>query len=126
MNKVKFIALTVGIVLAITFTLSCSSSSLVGIYNDEVEVVEAKLLKEVSAQYPVQAKKRGIAGFAKIYMVIDVNGNVTEAFATEVEPVGSGFETEALAAVRQYKFSPALVGGVPTQQRFTREFRFVP
>jgi hypothetical protein len=27
---------------------------------------------------------------------------------------------------RQYKFSPALVGGVPVQQRFTKEFRFVP
>jgi protein TonB len=96
------------------------------IYNAEDVEVEAKLLKEVAAQYPAQAKKRGIAGFAKIYMVIDRNGNVAEAFATMVEPAGFGFETEALAAVRQYKFSPALVGGTPVQQRFTKEFRFVP
>ncbi|MDR2732408.1 MAG: TonB family protein [Fibromonadaceae bacterium] len=96
------------------------------IYNaDEVEV-EARLLKEAMVQYPVQAKKRGVSGFAKIYMVIDKNGNVSEAFATVVEPAGFGFETEALSAVRQYKFSPALVGGVPVQQRFTKEFRFVP
>jgi len=96
------------------------------IYNAEDVEVEAKLLKEVLAVYPAQAKRRGIAGFAKIYMVIDKNGNVAEAFATAVEPSGFGFETEALAAVRQYKFSPALVGGVPVQQRFTKEFRFVP
>ncbi len=96
------------------------------IYNAEEVEVEAKLLREVSVEYPAQAKRRGIAGFAKIYMVIDRNGNVSEAFATVVEPAGFGFETAALSAVRQYKFSPALVGGVPVQQRFTKEFRFVP
>lgn len=96
------------------------------IYSAEEVEVEAKLLKEVLAQYPAQAKRRGISGFAKIYMVIDRNGNVSEAYATAVEPAGFGFETEALAAVRQYKFSPALVGGTPVQQRFTKEFRFVP
>jgi len=96
------------------------------IYNAEEVEVEAKLLREVLAEYPAQAKRRGIAGFAKIYMVIDRNGNVSEAFATVVEPTGFGFETAALSAVRQYKFSPALVGGVPVQQRFTKEFRFVP
>jgi protein TonB len=96
------------------------------IYNAEEVEVEAKLLKEAFAGYPPQAKKKGISGYAKIYMVIDKNGNVTEAFATTVEPAGFGFETEAISAVRQYKFSPALVGGVPVQQRFTKEFRFVP
>jgi len=96
------------------------------IYNAEEVEVEAKLLKEVPAAYPLQAKKKGISGYAKIYMVIDKSGNVSEAFATTVEPAGFGFETEALSAVRQYKFSPALVGGVPVQQRFTKEFKFVP
>jgi protein TonB len=96
------------------------------IYNAEEVEVEAKLLKEVLAQYPTQAKKRGISGYVKIYMVIDRHGNVSEAFATAVEPAGFGFETESLNAVRQYKFSPALVGGIPVQQRFTKEFRFVP
>jgi len=96
------------------------------IYNAEEVEVEAKLLKEVFAAYPPQAKKKGISGYAKIYMVIDKSGNVSEAFATSVEPAGFGFETEALAAVKQYKFSPALVGGVPVQQRFTKEFKFVP
>lgn len=92
---------------------------------DEVEV-EAKLLKEAYAQYPAQAKRKGVSGYVKIYMVIDRSGNVSEAFATTVEPAGFGFEKEALAAVKQYKFSPALVGGVPVLQRFTKEFKFVP
>jgi protein TonB len=96
------------------------------IYNAEEVEVEAKLLKEALAEYPAQAKRRGVSGFVKVYMVIDKNGNVSEAFATAVEPAGFGFEGAALTAVRQYKFSPALVGGVPVQQRFTKEFRFVP
>jgi len=96
------------------------------IFNAEDVEVEAKVLKEVFAQYPPQAKRRGVSGFVKVYMVIDRSGNVSEAFATVVDPPGFGFDTEALAAVRQYKFSPALVGGVPVQQRFTKEFRFVP
>ncbi|GHV14224.1 hypothetical protein AGMMS49938_10000 [Fibrobacterales bacterium] len=96
------------------------------IYNAEEVEVEAKVLREVPVKYPEQAKKRGIAGYAKIYMVIDQNGTVSEAFATVVEPQGFGFEREALNAIRQYKFSPALVGGVPVAQRFTKEFRFVP
>ena len=96
------------------------------IYNPEEVEVEAKLLKQVFAKYPWQAEKKKISGYAKIHMVIDRSGNVTEAFATAVKPAGFGFETEALAAVRQYKFSPALVGGVPVQQRFTKEFKFMP
>jgi len=107
--------------------VSIGSGGMENAIYDATEVeVEAKLLKEVLAEYPVQAKKRRIAGYAKIYMVIDKSGNVSEAFATAVEPAGFGFEKEALAAVRQYKFSPALVGGIPVQQRFTKEFRFVP
>jgi protein TonB len=96
------------------------------IYNAEDVEIEAKLLKEAFAQYPPQAKKKRVSGYAKIYMVIDRSGNVSEAFATSVEPAGFGFEQAALAAVRQYKFSPAMVGGVAVQQRFTKEFRFVP
>ncbi|MDR3000604.1 MAG: TonB family protein [Fibromonadaceae bacterium] len=96
------------------------------IYNAEEVEVEARLLREVLPEYPRRAKERGVAGFAMIYMVIDRNGNVSEAFATIVEPAGFGFETAALSAVRQYKFSPALVGGVPVQQRFTKEFKFTP
>jgi protein TonB len=107
--------------------VSIGSGGMENAIYDATEVeIEAKLLKEVLAEYPAQAKKRGIAGYAKIYMVIDKNGNVSEAFATAVEPAGFGFEKEALTAVKQYKFSPALVGGVPVQQRFTKEFRFVP
>jgi protein TonB len=107
--------------------VSIGSGGMENAIYDATEVeVEAKLLKEVLAEYPAQAKKRGIAGYAKIYMVIDKNGRVSEAFATAVEPAGFGFEKEALVAVKQYKFSPALVGGVPVQQRFTKEFRFVP
>jgi len=96
------------------------------IYNPEEVEVEAKLLKEVFAKYPQQANKKRISGYAIIYMVIDKSGNVSEAFATAVEPAGFGFEKEAISAVRQWKFSPALIGGVPVQQRFTKKFNFEP
>ena len=42
-----------------------------------------------------------------------------------LDPPGYGFEVEALKAVRQWKFSPAQLGGYPVAQKATKEFRFV-
>ncbi|MCL2281979.1 MAG: TonB family protein [Fibromonadales bacterium] len=94
------------------------------VYNVEEVEVEARVLKEVFPQYPEHAIRRKIVGFARVNMVIDMSGNVTEAFVSLVDPPGFGFETAALTAIRQFKFSPALVGGVPVKQRLIKDFNF--
>lgn len=87
---------------------------------------EARVLKAVNPVYPERAKKLGIAGYVKVYMVIDVHGDVTGANVLSVNPQGYGFESEALKAIRAWKFEPAKLGNYPVAQKATKEFKFVP
>jgi protein TonB len=87
---------------------------------------EAQALKTVNPEYPSRAKKLGIAGYVKVYMVIDVYGNVTNLKVLSVDPAGYGFETEALKAILNWKFEPAKLGHYPVAQKATKEFKFVP
>lgn len=86
---------------------------------------EAKVLREVNPVFPERAKKLGISGYVKVFLVIDVNGDVVQADVASVDPPGYGFENEALKAVRQWKFEPAKLGHFPVSQKATKEFRFV-
>ena len=87
---------------------------------------EAQALKMVHPSYPERAKTLGVAGYVKVYMVIDVYGNVTNLKVLSVDPAGYGFETEALKAIRGWKFEPAKLGHYPVAQKATKEFKFVP
>ena len=86
---------------------------------------QAQVLKEVQPTYPARAKKLGVSGYVKVMVVIDAYGEVSQANVMSLDPPGYGFETEALKAVRQWKFSPAHLGGYPVAQKATKEFRFV-
>ena len=86
---------------------------------------QAQVLKEVQPTYPARAKKLGVSGYVKVMIVIDAYGEVSQANVMSLDPPGYGFETEALKAVRQWKFSPAHLGGYPVAQKATKEFRFV-
>lgn len=86
---------------------------------------QAQVLKEIQPKFPERAKKLGISGYVKVMVVIDVYGDVAQASVMSLDPPGYGFENEALKAVRQWKFSPAQLGGYPVAQKATKEFRFV-
>jgi protein TonB len=86
---------------------------------------QAQVLKEVQPTFPARAKKLGVSGYVKVMIVIDAYGEVSQANVMSLDPPGYGFETEALKAVRQWKFSPAQLGGFPVAQKATKEFRFV-
>ncbi|HPW94681.1 MAG TPA: TonB family protein [Fibrobacteraceae bacterium] len=86
----------------------------------------ARLLKEIQPKYPERAKKMGVSGYVKVYLVIDVYGEVSQVRILTSEPTGYGFEEAALKAVREWKFEPAKLGSYPVSQKATKEFRFVP
>ena len=86
---------------------------------------QASVLREIQPKFPEKANKLGISGYVKVLIVIDVYGDVAQAQVLTQEPAGYGFDTEALKAVRQWKFSPAKLGGYPVAQKATKEFRFV-
>ncbi len=86
---------------------------------------QASVLREIQPKFPERAKRLGVSGYVKVLIVIDVYGDVAQAQVMTLDPPGYGFEAEALNAVRQWKFSPAQLGGYPVAQKATKEFRFV-
>lgn len=86
---------------------------------------QAQVLREIQPKFPEKAKKLGVSGYVKVLLVIDVYGDVAQAQVMTQDPAGYGFDVEALKAVRQWKFSPAQLGGYPVAQKATKEFRFV-
>lgn len=85
---------------------------------------EARVLRDAQPDYPVRARKEGVNGHVKVYLVIDARGQVTDVQVLSVDPVGYGFEIEAQKAIRQFKFEPAKLRDVPVAQKATKEFVF--
>lgn len=72
---------------------------------------EAALREWVQPAYPAEAAKQKIAGHVQVDFAVDEEGRVTDVVARESSH--GMFEEPALAAVRQWKFAPALVEGKP-------------
>src|SRR5262245_46932681 len=69
------------------------------------------LVTYVEATYPEEAQREGLSGEVKMAVTIAADGSVADAAVTG--PAGHGFDEAALAAVKQFKFTPAEVDGVP-------------
>jgi TonB family protein len=75
-------------------------------------VVPAKLINKVPPVYPVLARQAKIQGLVSVNVVIGKDGTVT------VQNVGAGhplLAPAAVAAVQQWKYEPATVGGEPVE-----------
>lgn len=86
-------------------------------------VKEPKLLHFVQAPYPPEAEAAGLEGTVLLLIDIDEEGKVTDV---QVEKsAGHGFDEAAVAAARQFRFSPAedAQGPVPVEIEF--EYGFV-
>ena len=67
----------------------------------------------VPAVYPPDADAAGIAGAVTLSIVIDEKGAVGAVKVLDPGP-HPGFAPAAEAAVKQFQFSPAVIGGKPT------------
>jgi protein TonB len=73
-------------------------------------LVPAKLINKVPPVYPALARQARIQGLVSVNVVIRKDGTVT------VQNVGAGHPLlvpAAVAAVQQWKYEPATVGGEP-------------
>jgi len=79
-----------------------------------IEVDEAPVLKsQIKPEYPKLAKLAGIQGKVYLKLLIDEKGNVAK---TKIEQgVKDMIDDAALAAVKDAKFSPALIAGKPVK-----------
>jgi TonB family protein len=81
------------------------------------------LLKFVEAVYPKDAETAGLSGEVGLDIDIGVDGSV--AAARVVRPAGYGFDEAALAAVKQFVFSPAELDGKPAAVTIGYTYHFL-
>jgi len=67
-------------------------------------------LRHVEPEYPKIAVSARVQGVVIIEATIDTNGRVTDAVVLRSIPL---LDNAALAAVRQWEYSPTLLDGIP-------------
>ena len=77
----------------------------------------------VEAAYPPEAEAQKLEGRVVLSIDISATGEVTRAEV--VEPAGHGFDEAALAAIRQFHFTPAELDGQPSPVRISYAYDFV-
>ncbi|PTL77840.1 TonB family protein [Vitiosangium sp. GDMCC 1.1324] len=82
-----------------------------------------ELVHFVEAVFPPEAAAAGKTASVEMLITIDEKGQVSDAQV--VKPVGDGFDEAALAAVRQFQFSPAEVDGAPAPIQIQYVYNFV-
>lgn len=68
--------------------------------------------KQVPADYPAAARKRGLSGHVVLLLEVDERGRLVDARVQSASPPGV-FDEAALAAVRRWSFQPATYQGRP-------------
>jgi TonB family protein len=82
-----------------------------GPYRPGSGIEPPRLLREVKAEYTDEARRRGITGDVVLEIVVKRDGSVGDV--TVLQGRGAGLEQRAIAAVRQWRFSPAQRRGEP-------------
>lgn len=92
------------------------------VYREAEVSTPARLLASVPATYPAAARAGELEADVAVEILLDPSGNVLEARV--VKPAGSGFDESAIAAVRRYRFSPAVRDGRPVRVRMRWSVQF--
>jgi len=72
--------------------------------------------------YSEEARKAKYQGVVVLWIVVDAQGNVTDARV--VRPLGLGLDEKAVEAVHTWKFKPAMRNGSPVPVRASVEVTF--
>jgi protein TonB len=80
------------------------------------------LLYSVEPEFSEEARKAKVAGNVVVNIWVDAQGNPTHARV--VKGVGMGLDEKAVAAVKQYRFKPALENGKPVMVEMNVEVTF--
>jgi protein TonB len=79
-------------------------------------------VKTPPPDYPGNLKIDGISGVVAVKVIIDESGTVIECSVTKSSNVD--FDQSAIAAVKNWKFTPALKGGSPVKSRMVIPIHF--
>jgi len=90
------------------------------VFVDEYDT-EPKIVHQTPPKYPRGARGAGVQGEVALLVGVDASGNVIEATVARGVPALNG---SALAAVRNWRFSPATRNGKPVAVRIPVPIRF--
>lgn len=81
-----------------------------------------QVIEAADPTYPPEAQALGLAAEVGLEVDISAEGEVLDARV--IEPAGHGFDEAAVEALRQFRFSPAEIDGVPTAVTIEYRLRF--
>jgi periplasmic protein TonB len=82
-----------------------------GPYRPGSGIEPPRLLREIKADYTEEARRRGLTGDVILEIVVRRDGTVGDV--SLLRGIGSGLDQRAIAAVRQWRFTPARKQGQP-------------
>jgi len=85
---------------------------------------EPVLKRMVQPNYPDIARQAALEGTVTVQFYVNQKGIVEEVRVARANPVGLGFEEEAVKAVRQWAYIPALQGDQPVGVWVSQVIRF--
>jgi protein TonB len=88
-----------------------------------VESREPVLVRQVRPTYPAAAARRRQEGWVEVSFSVGGDGNVSNVSVVRSQPRGV-FDRDAVRAVSQWKFEPALDAGKPVAATLTRRIEF--
>lgn len=84
-----------------------------------VEGEKPKLITKVEANYSTLARQNKVQGTFYLELTIDENGKVTDAKVIKGPSPDYGLNNECVKAALQWRFTPAIKGGVPVKTKMT-------
>src|SRR5688572_4198484 len=87
-------------------------------------VTPPQVLEHVDPAYPRSMLARAVDTTVVVAVVVERDGSVSDA--TIAESGGAEFDEVALAAVKQWRFAPAMRGGTAVRARIRVPFHFAP
>ncbi|HTK99463.1 MAG TPA: energy transducer TonB [Pseudomonadales bacterium] len=104
------IAMVIGVALALT---GCAASS-----SRPPEILSAGGLA-----YPAEAQDKKVEGYVRVTYDVSVDGSVTNVRVIDSNPPGV-FDDAAVAAVRGWRFHPAISNGKPVVKELVSRVNF--
>ena len=92
-----------------------------GTYRPGGAIREPRKIRDSPAVYPEVARAAKIEGVVILEATIDERGVVTDARVLRSEPL---LDAAALTALKQWRYTPTLLNGVPVRVLMTVTFRF--
>jgi TonB family protein len=97
----------------------CSASPVGGCLKPPTKILDVRPV------YPAHLGDAKVGGVVRLTALIDVDGTVTKVEPVEgAEPVDPALTDAAIAAVRQWEFTPTQLGGVPIEVEMTVAVNF--